>query len=521
MSGKNNHTTPYSAADIEKYLKGELPARDMHDLERAALEDPFLADAIEGLTLHATLEPPAPVGQDLTDLQERLSRRVSEDRRRPPLILRPLTLAAAVLLLLGIGYSFFFLFGRHTAVHVVRNETARGKPANATGLAKSADTAAVADSQPATAATAATGKPAAAATATTADSTALALASTPRNRESQPGRHNRLQTDYKKVARPATAATTDKSAAAGAPTSEATAVTSPATLDAIQPATATPKANNPATPNAASNAEVVTSTYIRDNKLAADLKKENFSKARKQDDSLQLSNGSKTLAPSNAVASNGYFSNAFSNQRVYAGKVLDQQNRPISGAYLALKNTNGSISTVTNQLGEFSIPTPPSDSIGQLTVSSVGYGQQSLALDNLSPDGRSNNIIRLSPQNTSLDEVVVIGYGSRRKETKVASPSGNGENLDSLWIQATPVVGRPAYLEYLASAKSKLGLDSALHGIETVSFVVNRNGTLNLFKIEQSISPAHDAAIIRLVTEGPAWLLRKGKMDRASVTVKF
>ena len=33
---------------IRKYLNGELDAAAMHELERRALDDPFLADAIEG-----------------------------------------------------------------------------------------------------------------------------------------------------------------------------------------------------------------------------------------------------------------------------------------------------------------------------------------------------------------------------------------------------------------------------------------------------------------------------------------
>jgi|GEM_PF-4909079 len=38
----------YGFSDIEKYLKGELSPAAMHELEKAALTDPFLADAIEG-----------------------------------------------------------------------------------------------------------------------------------------------------------------------------------------------------------------------------------------------------------------------------------------------------------------------------------------------------------------------------------------------------------------------------------------------------------------------------------------
>jgi outer membrane biosynthesis protein TonB len=39
---------PYSADEIRSYLSGNMSAADMHALEKAALSDPMLADAIEG-----------------------------------------------------------------------------------------------------------------------------------------------------------------------------------------------------------------------------------------------------------------------------------------------------------------------------------------------------------------------------------------------------------------------------------------------------------------------------------------
>jgi len=47
MADANTHIN-YSLADIHRYLSGSLSAKEMHDMERAALEDPFLADALEG-----------------------------------------------------------------------------------------------------------------------------------------------------------------------------------------------------------------------------------------------------------------------------------------------------------------------------------------------------------------------------------------------------------------------------------------------------------------------------------------
>ena len=45
---ENNNIQNYSAADIERYHKGQLTPEEMHAMEKAALDDPFLADAIEG-----------------------------------------------------------------------------------------------------------------------------------------------------------------------------------------------------------------------------------------------------------------------------------------------------------------------------------------------------------------------------------------------------------------------------------------------------------------------------------------
>ncbi|MBK7099515.1 MAG: hypothetical protein IPH58_15845 [Sphingobacteriales bacterium] len=42
------HTYHYTAADIRRYLSGSMTAQEMHSLEKTALNDPMLADAIDG-----------------------------------------------------------------------------------------------------------------------------------------------------------------------------------------------------------------------------------------------------------------------------------------------------------------------------------------------------------------------------------------------------------------------------------------------------------------------------------------
>ena len=47
MSDKEENIV-YTAGDIEQYLAGNLLPMQMHAMEKAALDDPFLAEAMEG-----------------------------------------------------------------------------------------------------------------------------------------------------------------------------------------------------------------------------------------------------------------------------------------------------------------------------------------------------------------------------------------------------------------------------------------------------------------------------------------
>src|ERR1700753_3921553 len=99
-SGRPNHKeTVYSTSDIQKYLRGELSAREMHELEKAALEDPFLADALDGVASRL----PA-FEEDMTGLQQRLAEKIAPARKRIPLFaIRRVRVAAVLIGLAGLG----------------------------------------------------------------------------------------------------------------------------------------------------------------------------------------------------------------------------------------------------------------------------------------------------------------------------------------------------------------------------------------------------------------------------------
>lgn len=93
----------YTAKDIERYHRGEMSSAEMHLLEKAALDDPALADMLEGYTFTAT--PSA----DLQNLHERLQQRIDEEKKGGRLIFgQPwLRIAALFLLFAGGGWLAF------------------------------------------------------------------------------------------------------------------------------------------------------------------------------------------------------------------------------------------------------------------------------------------------------------------------------------------------------------------------------------------------------------------------------
>jgi TonB family protein len=104
MQQRNNHIKPLADPElIRRYLAGELDDKAMHALERQALDDPFLAEALEGFELHAPDQR-----MQLADLDKRLAKRVAPAKRKViPLYLR---WAAAAAVCGMVGSSIIWLW---------------------------------------------------------------------------------------------------------------------------------------------------------------------------------------------------------------------------------------------------------------------------------------------------------------------------------------------------------------------------------------------------------------------------
>jgi TonB-linked SusC/RagA family outer membrane protein len=88
------------------------------------------------------------------------------------------------------------------------------------------------------------------------------------------------------------------------------------------------------------------------------------------------------------------------------GKVLDNEGKPVVGASVQVVGSDAGTNTDAN--GAFSLEVNKPDAV--LTVSYVGYESQQVTVGD-----KTNITIRLVQVNTQLNEVVVVGYGTRKK----------------------------------------------------------------------------------------------------------
>jgi TonB-linked SusC/RagA family outer membrane protein len=98
---------------------------------------------------------------------------------------------------------------------------------------------------------------------------------------------------------------------------------------------------------------------------------------------------------------------SFAQERAISGKVTDEKGTILPGATIAVKGTK--ISTTTGFDGKFSLSVPPAAST--LTISFVGMLSQDIAI------GRQTALnVTLRASASTLNDVVVIGYGTQKRE---------------------------------------------------------------------------------------------------------
>ncbi|MHA4810704.1 carboxypeptidase-like regulatory domain-containing protein [Flavitalea flava] len=437
MSGNTNQHSSYTASDIEKYLKGELSAPEMHRLEKAALDDPFLADAMEGMEMHHSA-----MHKDLDELRERLQKRVSgkdeEQKAGKPMW----KMAAVFILLIGLGGITYFTFFKGKSMYSL-----------AVSEKKIQDTTSVQSKGP-------SNGPSESASPSPSQAAAGGL----------------TKSDAQKDSDSITAQT----------------VPSP---KKVKPSSTKYSFKAPRSSNNDLKSEAATNSF----------------------------NLSTTPAPGLNITRDFEKSTDTHPPLLVSGKVVDQNNKPLSGVSLSLDGKD-KFTAVTDNNGQFNLRLPKQDSSARLRASSVGYQDFAMSLNT---DNRIGNVIQLKPENASLNEVVVVGYGSKKRkksaeeETFTKKDTVKLRTMESLNPKTEPVVGWASYKTYLERNKNTGKADSTVKGEVVLSFRVDKNGVLSSFRIEKSLSPSHDSTLLHLVQQGPSWKLLKGKKAKAMVTLSF
>ncbi|MGA0556310.1 TonB family protein [Larkinella sp. VNQ87] len=188
------------------------------------------------------------------------------------------------------------------------------------------------------------------------------------------------------------------------------------------------------------------------------------------------------------------------NGRTLSGRVVGENNEPLAGVSVVLKNTPRG--TTTDSLGRFQLPEVSKNDVLQL--SSVGYLKTEIQ-----PGQQSLDSIRLAPDVKGLAEVVVVGYGAQAKRELTGSVARTKPDN-------RPHALAPAnFLTYLAQNRRTppQAQGKGISGTVRVRFLVNTDGALSQFKVVKSLGYGYDEEAVRLLREGPRWqpIHRHGK----------
>jgi TonB-linked SusC/RagA family outer membrane protein len=114
---------------------------------------------------------------------------------------------------------------------------------------------------------------------------------------------------------------------------------------------------------------------------------------------------------------------AIAQNKQVSGTVVDESGEPVIGASVIVKG-NATVGTITNVDGKFSFSIP--ESANTLVVKFIGYSNVEVA-------SSSNVYVVLHLGEKSLDEIVVVGYGSQKKKDVTSSISKvNGGDISGL-----------------------------------------------------------------------------------------
>lgn len=454
----NAHSNIYSTEDIQNYLSGRLTPLQMNAMEKAALDDPFLAEAIEG---YAAM-PGDAWKKELHTLKETFAQQQSGAK------IIPLTqkknnwwkAAAAILVIGGTATFSYLFFNKDSKPEIAKTDV----PQAVVPLADSVSAAIDNSNQ--------------------VQSGNLTIAqATP-------------QKEYKTVIKDLTREPMEQMADSGfvyTPSKNGAVTEKIAAEDkaddylaAVKPSPQAPAATNAAQQSELNNA--APGGYQKNNAGEFDA----FKKERKADAAI----AGRQEAPLN---------------KTFFAQVLGADNTPLPFANVNIKSEN--FGTYADVKGNFRLLS--NDSVLTVEIKAAGFRPQMVTLKS---NVQQNRII-LAEDNTAFKERTVISSSNTAK-SKVSKKAAFVKDSVMNVEPADGWDNYNTYVDNNIEIPDDI-LKNNIHGQVELSFDVKANGAITNIRVDKSLCSNCDEAAIRMLQQGPQWKVKKGKKGKGKITVQF
>lgn len=468
MADSNTHIN-YSVEDIERYLQGKMSAKEMHDMEKAALQDAFLADAIEGYSNASFDESHKHLNEITAALQAQ-----KEETKVVPLPSKSFywwKIAAMIILVVGVGALSWYIINSNNSANEVRDlaHAKENKAADAENKAVNADSVKQLKEQSASAfgntdtvnSTNKTDTISSALLAQNKPKSPAAIKKGYKNLEQAKSVQPKLNNELKK-----------EETIAKQKTDDSFLITTQDTVSFNFSA----QRNKEALDKAPSNALVL-----------------------KDSASLAGRVSGITVAPSREKKYLYSNNNALINN--FSGRVTDNNNQPVPYATVSASNYQ---TVITDAKGNFKLQAP--DSLLKVTISSIGFVPETTQLKSTTA-----NFISIEQDKNALNDVVVVGYGAKRKkgitDTSNAYPEGGWESFQ-------------AYVYKKLKKPFDTTSAAQIMGNVQLEFSIDANGDPYNFSVLKSANEASASKAIEILKDGPKWITT-GRNKKGQVTIQF
>ncbi|WP_462252861.1 TonB family protein [Ferruginibacter sp.] len=195
----------------------------------------------------------------------------------------------------------------------------------------------------------------------------------------------------------------------------------------------------------------------------------------------------------------------------FIAQVVAADNTPLPFANISIKSEN--FGTYADVNGNFRLVA--ADSLLTVEIKSAGYQNK---LYTLQSNVQQNKIV-LTEDALAFKEKTVVGYGI---ETK-GRLSRRATLLKDSVVNVEPADGWDNYNTYVNNNIEIPDdiLKNNIHGQVEISFDVRPNGSITNIKVDKSLCDNCDEAAKRLIEQGPQWKTKTGKRGKGKITVQF